>query len=169
MIRECPARNETDTSMHTFLVGHGGVTVMQKQKRNVQRAQSGAIMQLAVHTVVSLAGGIAAAALLFSGLAALRCKVDIMPQLLSPISTAALSLAVLLAGLFLAALRKEKGLLYGLLIGIIFYAILWIAALARGQIEFSSLSVIKGTALLCSGAIGGSLGILMRERRRRIR
>ena len=158
-----------DTPMHTILVGHGGVIVMQKQKRNAQRAQSGAMMQLAAHTAVSLIGGFAAAALLFSGLAALRCKVDIAPQLLSPISTAALSLAVLLTGFFFAVLRKEKGLLYGLLIGAIFYVILWIAALVRGQIEFSSLSVIKGAALLCSGAIGGSFGILTRDRRRRIR
>lgn len=158
--------NETDTSMHTFWVGHGGVTVMQKQKRNAQRAQNGAMMQLAAHTAVSMIGGFAVAALLFSGLAALRCKVDIAPQLLSPLSTAALSLAALLAGFFFAMLRKEKGLLYGLLIGIIFYAILWIAALARGQMEFSSLSAIKGMALLCSGAIGGSLGIMTRDRRR---
>lgn len=141
---------------------------MQKQKRNVQRVQSGAAVQLAVHAGVSVLGGFAAAALLFSGLAALRCKVDMAPQLLSPISTAALSIAVLVAGFFFATLRKEKGLLYGLLIGLIFYVILWIAALAHGQTAFSSLSVIKGAALLCSGAFGGSLGILMQDRRRRI-
>ena len=93
---------------------------------------------------------------------------DIAPQLLAPISTAAFSLAVLLAGYLFATLRKEKGLLYGLLIGIVFYAILWIGALAQGQTEFSALSAIKGAALLCSGAIGGSFGVLAQERRRRI-
>lgn len=143
---------------------------MQKPKRNTQRAaQNGAAAHLAVHAGMSMLGGFAAAALLFSGLAALRCKVDIDPQLLAPISTAAFSLAVLLAGYLFAALRKEKGLLYGLLIGLVFYAILWIGALAQGQTEFSALSAIKGAALLCSGAIGGSFGILAQERRRRIR
>ncbi len=114
-------------------------------------------------------GGFAAAALLFSGLAALRCKVDIAPQLLSPIATVALSIAVLFAGLILAALHQKKGLLCGLLIGTVFYAILWIAALTRGQTEFSALSAIKGAALLCSGAVGGLFGIVLQDRRRRVR
>lgn len=156
--------------MHTFLVGYGGVIVMQKPKRNTQRAaQRGAAAHLAVHAGASMVGGFAAAALLFSGLAALRCKVDIAPQLLAPISTAAFSLAVLLAGFLFATLHKEKGMLYGFLIGLIFYVILWIGALVQGQTEFSALSAIKGAALLCSGAIGGSFGILAQERRRRIR
>lgn len=142
---------------------------MQKQKRNAPHAQRDAAVHLTVHAGVSMMGGLAAAALLFSGLAALRCKVDIAPQLLSPISTAALSSAVLLSGLIFATLRKEKGMLYGLLIGLFFYATLWIAALAHGQTEFSSLSVIKGAALLCSGAVGGSLGILRQDRKRWIR
>lgn len=142
---------------------------MQKPKRNTQRAQRDAAAHLAVHAGTSMICGAAAAALLFSGLAALRCKVDIAPQLLAPISTAAFSLAVLLAGFLFAALRKEKGLLYGLLIGLVFYVILWIGALAQGQTEFSALSAIKGAALLCSGAIGGSMGILAQERSRRIR
>lgn len=142
---------------------------MQKQKRNLPHAQRGAAARLAMHAGASMIGGLAAAALLFSGLAALRCKVDLAPQLLSPIATAALSLAVLLAGHIFATLRKEKGLLHGLCIGIAFYVILWIAALAQGQTEFSALSVIKGAALLCSGAVGGSLGIISQDRRRRVR
>lgn len=142
---------------------------MQKTKRNTQRAQSGAAANLAVHAGMSMIGGLAAAALLFSGLAAVRCKVDIDPQLLAPISTAAFSMAVLFAGFLFATLRKEKGLLYGLLVGLVFYVILWIAALVQGQTEFSALSAIKGAALLCSGAIGGSLGIFAQDRRRRIR
>lgn len=142
---------------------------MQKQKRNAPHAQRGAAAHLAVHAGISILCGLAAAALLFSGLAALRCRVDLAPQLLPPVSTAALSLAVFLAGLMFAMLRKEKGLLYGLSVGLVFYAILWGAALAHGQTEFSGLAAIKGVALLCSGAVGGSLGILLQERRRRIR
>ncbi len=145
---------------------------MQKQKRSTphaQHAQRGAAVHLAMQAGASMIGGFAAAALLFSGLAALRCKVDIAPQLLSPIATVALSIAVLFAGLILAALHQKKGLLCGLLIGTVFYAILWIAALTRGQTEFSALSAIKGAALLCSGAVGGLFGIVLQDRRRRVR
>ncbi len=66
---------------------------MQKQKRSTphaQHAQRGAAVHLAMQAGASMIGGFAAAALLFSGLAALRCKVDIAPQLLSPIATVAM-------------------------------------------------------------------------------
>lgn len=136
---------------------------MKKQKRTSQRSPAALFF---AHIAISLADGTIAAALLFSGLAALRCQWDIAPQLLSPIATAALSMAVMFSGLILAMLRREKGLLYGLLMGGCFYMALWIAALSQGQTEFSALSVIKGMVLLCSGTMGGFFGILLGERRR---
>lgn len=48
------------------------------------------------------------------------------------------------------------------------FVALWIAALAQGQTEFTSLSAVKGVAMMSAGAIGGYLGIALRERRRRI-
>ena len=100
--------------------------------------------------------------------AAVCCKVDIPPHLLLPLSTVAVSFAMLPAGLVFAALHGEKGMLYGLLMGAMFFVALWIAALAQGQTEFTSLSAVKGVAMMSAGAIGGYLGIALRERRRRI-
>ncbi len=138
---------------------------MQKKKKNAQNDLCRFAAQLAAASL----SGMGAAALLLSGFAVLCCKVDFAPQTLSFIPTGAVVLAVLFAGFVLALLRREKGLLYGLLMGAAFYVFLWIAALAQGQTEFSALAAIKGAALLCSGAIGGFLGILLQERRRRIR
>lgn len=36
-------------------------------------------------------------------------------------------------------------MLYGLLMGAMFFVALWIAALAQGQTEFTSLSAVKGS------------------------
>ena len=80
----------------------------------------------------------------------------------------AVSFAMLPAGLVFATLHGEKGMLYGLLMGAMFFVALWIAALAQGQTEFTSLSAVKGVAMMSAGAIGGYLGIALRERRRRI-
>lgn len=138
---------------------------MQKKNQNARNDFRRFAAQLAAASV----SGVGAAALLLSGLAALCCKVDLSPQTLSLAPTGAVALSVLLAGLVLALLHREKGLLCGLLMGGIFYAMLWIAALAQGQTEFSALSAIKGMAVLCSGAIGGLLGVSLQERRRRLR
>lgn len=138
---------------------------MQKKKKN----EPNDFRRFAAHLTAASVSGLGAAALLLSGLAALCCKIDLAPQTLSLAPTGAVVLAVLLAGLVLASLQREKGLFCGLLMGGIFYTVLWIAALAQGQTEFSALSAIKGGAILCSGAIGGILGISLQERRRRIR
>lgn len=137
---------------------------MKKRKTSVERGVS----RFAVHALAGMMSGLASAFVLFGLIAAVCCKVDIPPHLLLPISTVAISLALLPAGLVFAALHGEKGILYGLLMGAVFFVVLWIAALAHGQTEFTSLSVIKCVAMVSAGSIGGYLGIALRERRRRI-
>ena len=124
--------------------------------------------RLAAHALAGMVSGLASAFILFGLVAAVCCKVDIPPHLLLPLSTVAVSFAMLPAGLVFAALHGEKGMLYGLLMGAMFFVALWIAALAQGQTEFTSLSAVKGVAMMSAGAIGGYLGIALRERRRRI-
>lgn len=142
---------------------------MQKRKKGVGAKIGGGVSRALLHLAAGAMCGLLAAALLFSALAMLCCHIDIPPQALLPVSTAAISLAMLPAGLVFAMLRGERGLLYGLLMGTAFFAVLWIAALAQGQMEFTALAGIKGTAILCAGAIGGYLGVMLKERRRRIR
>ena len=124
--------------------------------------------QFAAHILASLLCGTAAAAGLLCILAQVCCQVDIPSSMLVFVTTIAISLAMLPAGAALSMLRKEKGMLGGLLIGLVFFAVLWVIALAKGQADFSMLSAIKGVAMMASGAIGGYLGIRLRERRKRI-
>ena len=135
---------------------------MQKRKMSAERGAP----RLAAHALAGMVSGLASAFILFGLVAAVCCKVDIPPHLLLPLSTVAVSFAMLPAGLVFAALHGEKGMLYGLLMGAMFFVALWIAALAQGQTEFTSLSAVKGVAMMSAGAIGGYLGIALRERRR---
>ena len=137
---------------------------MQKRKMSAERGAP----RLAAHALAGMVSGLASAFILFGLVAAVCCKVDIPPHLLLPLSTVAVSFAMLPAGLVFAAMHGEKGMLYGLLMGAMFFVALWIAALAQGQTEFTSLSAVKGVAMMSAGAIGGYLGIALRERRRRI-
>lgn len=137
---------------------------MQKRKLGADRG----VPRFAAHVLAGATSGLAAAFILFGLIAAVCCKVDIPPHLLLPISTVAVSLAMLPAGLVFSALRGEKGMLYGLLMGMLFFVVLWVAALVQGQSEFTSLSAVKGVAMMSAGAIGGYLGIALRERNRRI-
>ena len=97
-----------------------------------------------------------------------RLAAHALAGMVSGLASVAVSFAMLPAGLVFAALHGEKGMLYGLLMGAMFFVALWIAALAQGQTEFTSLSAVKGVAMMSAGAIGGYLGIALRERRRRI-
>lgn len=139
------------------------------QKRKTTGVERNTIVKFATQIAASFAAGLAAAGLIFAVLAAICCKIDLAPQILLPVTTAAIALAMLPAGFLLATLRAEKGMLYGTLIALLFYIVLWIFALAQGQTEFSVLSAIKGIAMLCAGAIGGYAGIARRTRRRRMR
>ena len=115
---------------------------MQKRKMSAERGAP----RLAAHALAGMVSGLASAFILFGLVAAVCCKVDIPPHLLLPLSTVAVSFAMLPAGLVFAALHGEKGMLYGLLMGAMFFVALWIAALAQGQTEFTSLSAVKGVA-----------------------
>lgn len=139
---------------------------MQKRKKAVRSC--GGITQALLHAAAGIASGAAVAAVLFSAMAALCCKIDCAPQLFAPVSTVLICLSLLAAGLVVSYLHGEKGLLCGLLLGLFCFAVLWIVALMQGQKEFTVLAAIKGAALLASGSMGGCLGAVAKDKKRRI-
>lgn len=139
---------------------------MQKRKKNHTPSKNKP--HLAGHIAAGAAAGLASAFVLFAAGALVMCKVDIPPQMLTAISTILISLAVIPAGLVLAFLEGERGMLCGLLTGLGFFSVLWIAALCTMQTEFTPLAVIKGAAMILAGTIGGFLGMMLKEHRRKI-
>lgn len=137
---------------------------MQKRNRTGEKKSGRAVMPAVAGAVC----GVLAGMLLFSIAAAILCKVDVPAPMLTLFATIAASLSVLPASFVFAILYGERGLIYGMLTGALFFMAVVAAALLKGQTTFTTLSAIKGVAMVVSGAIGGSLGISARENRRRI-
>lgn len=117
--------------------------------------------------LLSFSAGILLTLTQFALLCSIMCKTDLPASVLGPLSTGAVCIAVLLAGMLLAFLVKRRGMLLGFAQGAAFFAMLLIAALLQGAVQFSALAFVKLIALCAAGGIGGYLGILLAERSRR--
>ena len=119
--------------------------------------------------LVAISTAILLLLLQFSMICYMLCKIDLPIALLSPLSTAATCVAVLAAGILLAFLLRRKGMISGFFLGLVFFLIILIAALIQGKDSFSALAFVKLIALCTTGGIGGYLGILLSEKKRRNR
>lgn len=107
-------------------------------------------------------------ALLMGGFAALMCQADIPFSFVSTIATALLCISVFSAALAFAALTGSAGLLSGCIIGVAAFAIVFIAG-AICHVTPSSFAFTKALSMVVSGGVGGFAGIILSEKRRRIR
>lgn len=139
---------------------------MQKRKKNYALSKNKP--HLWGHIAAGAAVGLAAASLLFAAAAFVMCKVDIPPQMHTAISTTLVSLAIVPAALVIAFLEGERGMLCGLLTGFGFFAVIWVVAFWGMQSEITTITGIKGMAMLLAGTVGGLIGMMLKERRRKI-
>lgn len=117
--------------------------------------------------LISLATAILLTVVQFSLICYLLCKIDLPLTLLSPLSSAAACLSALLAGMLLAYLLGRRGMLSGFAQGILLFLIILISALIEGKTSFSALAFVKLIGFCAAGGIGGYLGILLADKRRR--
>lgn len=140
---------------------------MPKRKRNHIASESGALKWLPLFLFSAfLAVGIAVA--LLALLANAMCKTDLQPCLFIPLTTALFCTAIMLASIFLSVFSKGK-----IWLGIVLAAFLFLAlstwSFYAYRNAFTELWVTKAVAFLASGALGGYLGALIREKPRKIR
>ena len=109
---------------------------------------------------VGLSGGLCAIA------ANAMCTTDLAPALLIPLTTVLICIALLIASL--SAIFKG-GILAGTLLASVLILLLSLLSFLLYQSSFTSLWATKTLAFLASGALGGYLGSVLRERRRKIR
>ncbi len=121
------------------------------------------------HLLLSAIVGLFVFSVIISIFSFILCNVDIPLSLLSPIAMIAICTAVLFSGMALAKLEKKKGLIYGALVGMFVFLMLWLFSIVQGGVIMSQLAVIKAFSIICSGCLGGYLGVLSSEKRRRIR
>lgn len=141
---------------------------MPKTKRNRSTAGTNYSLKWIPLFVFSLILTAGIAVGLCALLAKAMCKTDLEPSLLIPLTTAFLCVAVLLASLFLASFGKGK-IWSGSALALLLILVLSAWSFAVYQTSFTELWITKAVAILASGTLGGYLGALMRERRRKIR
>ncbi len=122
-----------------------------------------------IHLAVSFFFGFTIFTLVMFLSALLLCNVDIPLNALSSISMLAVCVAVFVASMVLAGFEKKRGLIYGCLMGVFTFFVLWLASIINGGVLLSELAVIKAFSIICSGAFGGFVGVIKSEKRRKIR
>lgn len=96
-------------------------------------------------------------------------KADLPLYAAVPMATAAICIGTAGAAMLLSRLQQKNGLLMGLCTGIFFFAAYALAALLGGQREFTGFAAMKLASILLSGCLGGYLGLLSAEQKRRRR
>ena len=86
-----------------------------------------------------------------------------------PLATLAVCLGAGCGGWLLVRRQGENGLALGALVGFLFFGMLAAAAALNGSRDVSGLLAAKLVSLLLSGALGGYVGLLQSERKRRRR
>lgn len=91
---------------------------------------------------------------------------DVPTMLLGPMSVAAIILGCISGGFVLGRFMRAGGLMHGLLMGGLMYALIFILSLSMGE-PVGLAALFKCIIALLSGAIGGIMGVNMRQRRRK--
>lgn len=113
--------------------------------------------------LVGLCVGVVSCTLLLLGVAALFCRVDLPPGIVTPAAVIAATVGALLGGWGAARIAGRRGWLMGCLCGGLLFLILLLWGLSRGGVE-GGYAAIKWAAMTLGGAIGGVLGVNRKRR-----
>ena len=120
----------------------------------------------AIGLLVVLGVGSAAPAVSLAGFGWLMVKQGLTQEAAAPLATAAVCLGSFLSGLLMAILQKGKGLVWGAAEGALFAGLLFILGTLY-QSEWETMQFVRAGLVLLMGVLGGVLGMLRAERKRR--
>ena len=106
------------------------------------------------------------AAVSLAGFGWLMVKQGLTQEAAAPLATAAVCLGSFLSGLLMAILQKGKGLVWGAAEGALFAGLLFILGTLY-QSEWETMRFVRAGLVLLMGVLGGILGMLRAERKRR--
>ena len=101
-----------------------------------------------------------------AGFGCLMVKQGLTQEAAAPLATAAICLGSFLSGLLMAILQKGKGLVWGAAEGALFAGLLFILGTLY-QSEWETMQFVRAGLVLLMGVLGGILGMLRAERKRR--
>lgn len=123
-------------------------------------------LSIPIHILAALAVGSAAMAGSGAALASMMVSREMGLSAAAPLATAAACAGSLVGGWLLAALRKSRGLLWGILIGAVYALALLGLQLSNENVPDLMQGIRLGLMVL-AGATGGYLGTLCSEKKRR--
>lgn len=118
--------------------------------------------------VLALAGGtgVIITAGCLAAMAALMASRGYSGAAAAPLATAAVGLGSLCSGWVAAFCKRERGLLCGLIQGLLYDALLVVLSMPSGTLTENASMMRLAIVVLC-GSVGGFLGMAGRERKRR--
>lgn len=115
--------------------------------------------------ILSTLAAMATALVLLMVLSLLLSKLDTLPKSALPVLTTVIACAaVLLGGLLSSMLLKERGLINGVIVAVIFSVILFGVSIFVFETELGLSALTKFAAILMSGILGGILGVNRKSR-----
>lgn len=124
----------------------------------IQQGIKPVLLSVAAGTVACIA-----ALLLFSLIMSSR---NIPQGLVSPMATFAISVGGLVGGYVCAKLMRERGLLWGLICGVVLCFVLLLSSLGISDSGFGVSALFKVVFILLCSMLGGVLGVNTRRKRR---
>lgn len=115
--------------------------------------------------ILSTLAAMATALVLLMMLSLLLSKLDTLPKSALPVLTTVVACAaVFLGGLLSSLLLKERGLINGVIVAVIFSVILFGVSIFVFETELGLSALTKFAAILMSGILGGILGVNRKSR-----
>ncbi len=119
------------------------------------------------HVLLASTCGLAVFTALLCLAAVLLTQVDVPMSLLVPITMIIICSGVAVCAMVFAMLEKKRGLIYGALIGLCAFMLLWLISIINGSNMLTQLAAIKAFSVICCGALGGYIGMLKAEKHRK--
>ncbi|MFZ7119858.1 MAG: TIGR04086 family membrane protein [Eubacteriaceae bacterium] len=86
--------------------------------------------------------------------------VDLNTNIINPLEFVILLLSIVYASIYISKRMSNKGWLHGIIVGVVYFAIILIINLVVAPIDFSILNILpKAIFFICTGFLGGCIGI----------
>lgn len=113
----------------------------------------------------TLAGAVICLVLLMIGALGFVSSKHIPQSVVSPVTIAVSAIGAIFAGYVTARILRVRGMLYGVLSGLLLYLLLFIAGVAAAGEALTVVAFIKLLVMALSGAVGGILAVNKKSRR----
>ncbi|MEG0166740.1 MAG: TIGR04086 family membrane protein [Ruthenibacterium sp.] len=138
------------------------------KNRNQRQSPLKTKSHLGIHILICFICGVFCMAILLCLLAELLCKIDVPQRYLSPLTSVVLCISTLAAALIFARMQGKAGLLSGALWGVGFYVLLLLIAWTQNAVMLQEASFLRLGSMVIAGGLGGYLGMLLQEKKRKI-